>query len=295
MAIFRPVQTEFWTDVKVSEDMTPEDKLFMVYLLTNPHTTQLGVYEITPKIIAFEIGFSVESARALLDRFENHHKLIKYNKETREIAIKNWGKYNLTRGGKPIEDCLKKEIDKVKDLTLVKFILERTENEKLVEKISFYAGFDDTSTIRGTSRGQKEEEKEKEKEEKEKKEEKEYIVEIVNYLNDTCGSSYRSSTKKTQSFIKTRLNEKFTIDDFKKVIDVKHAEWTGTSQAKYLRPETLFGTKFEGYLQQWELWKNGKTRGRNERPYEESGSYVPEEARRGIQPTDNRGFAKTIG
>ncbi|EOA3903587.1 conserved phage C-terminal domain-containing protein [Bacillus cytotoxicus] len=243
MAIYRPVQTDFWTDVKVSEDMTPEDKLFMVYLLTNPHTTQLGVYEITAKIIAFEIGLSIESARALLDRFENHHKLIKYNKKTREIAIKNWGKYNLTRGGKPIEDCLKKEVDKVKDLSLVKFILERTENKKLAEKISIYAGFDDTSTSRkyiATIRGQKE--KEKEKEEK-------YIVEIVNYLNITCKKNYRTSTKKTRKFIKARLSEGYTKDDFKKVIDIKKSHWFGDPKMdEYLRPETLFGTKFESYL-----------------------------------------------
>ncbi|MFI8707115.1 conserved phage C-terminal domain-containing protein [Bacillus sp. NPDC077411] len=242
MAIFRPVQTDFWTDVKVSEDMTPEDKLFMVYLLTNPHTTQLGVYEITPKIIAFEIGVSIESARALLDRFENHHKLIKYNKKTREIAIKNWGKYNLTRGGKPIEDCLKKEIDKVKDLSLVQFILEKTENEKLVEKISVYAGFDDTSTIRGTSRGQKEEEKEEEKEKK-------YIVEIVNYLNTACEKNYRTSTKKTRTLIKARLAEDYTVADLKKVIDIKKSHWFKDPKwDEYLRPETLFGTKFESYL-----------------------------------------------
>ncbi|WNN20055.1 DnaD-like helicase loader [Bacillus phage FI_KG-Lek] len=53
MALFRKVHTEFLDRRKVSEDMTSEDKLFMVYLLTNPHTTQLGVYEITPKMIAF--------------------------------------------------------------------------------------------------------------------------------------------------------------------------------------------------------------------------------------------------
>lgn len=233
MALFRKVHTEFWTDVKVSEDMTPEDKLFMVYLLTNPHTTQLGVYAITPKLIGFEMGVSVESARALLDRFENHHQLIKYNKDTREIVIKNWGKYNLTRGGKPIEDCLKKEIDKVKDISLIHFVLEGTENEVLANKISVYAGFDDTLTLRGTSRGQ----------------EKEYIAEIVNYLNTTCGKAYRTSTKKTQILIKARLKEGYTVDDFKKVIDIKKSHWfKDTNMDEYLRPETLFGTKFESYL-----------------------------------------------
>lgn len=47
MAIFRQVHTSFWNDVKVQEDFTPEDKYFFLYLLTNPQTKQIGVYQIT--------------------------------------------------------------------------------------------------------------------------------------------------------------------------------------------------------------------------------------------------------
>ena len=74
------------------------------------------------------------------------------------------------------------------------------------------------------------------------------IKDIVDYLNQKAGTGYKASTPKTQSLIKTRLKEGFTVDDFKKVIDNKVAEWKGTDMAQYLRPETLFGTKFEGYL-----------------------------------------------
>jgi uncharacterized phage protein (TIGR02220 family) len=75
--------------------------------------------------------------------------------------------------------------------------------------------------------------------------------EIVDYLNQKAGTSYRASGKKTQSLIKARYNESFKLDDFKKVIDNKVAEWKSDSNmAKYLRPETLFGTKFESYLNQ---------------------------------------------
>lgn len=101
---------------------------------------------------------------------------------------------------------------------------------------------------------------------------KEYIVEIVNYLNDVCGSSYRSTSKKTQSLIKTRLIEGFTVDNFKTVIDTKAKEWLRTEQAKYLRPETLFGTKFEGYLQQGKVeGKRGSSKGNrySKDPFEE--------------------------
>lgn len=88
---------------------------------------------------------------------------------------------------------------------------------------------------------------------------KEYIpyVEIVNYLNDVANTSYRASTKKTQQLIKSRWNEGFRLDDFKKVIDIKVSEWLNDSKMnKFLRPETLFGTKFESYLNQKDGVKN---------------------------------------
>ena len=72
--------------------------------------------------------------------------------------------------------------------------------------------------------------------------------EIVDYLNQNTGSKYRSSGAKTKSLIKARTNEGFSLDDFKTVIEKKAKEWSGTTMEKYLRPETLFGTKFEGYL-----------------------------------------------
>ena len=77
------------------------------------------------------------------------------------------------------------------------------------------------------------------------------IVEIVDYLNLKCNTKYKASTNKTQSMIRARIKEKFTVADFKKVIDIKAAEWGNDEKMKkYLRPETLFGTKFESYLNQ---------------------------------------------
>lgn len=166
MAKYRHVQTSFWSDARVSEEMTPEDKYFYLYLMTNEHTKQIGVYQITRKQIAFELGYSIETVKALLERFISYHKLVMYNEETREICLVNWGKYNLNKGGKPIEDCIKKELKSIKDLSLVKMVLEKTENTLLVNKVSVYAGFDDTSHDTSTIRGQKEKEKEKEKEKK---------------------------------------------------------------------------------------------------------------------------------
>lgn len=71
---------------------------------------------------------------------------------------------------------------------------------------------------------------------------------IVDYLNSKAGTNYRATTPKTQKLINARMSEGFKVDDFKAVIDKKCADWLKTDMEKYLRPETLFGTKFEGYL-----------------------------------------------
>lgn len=80
--------------------------------------------------------------------------------------------------------------------------------------------------------------------------------EIINYLNEKADKSYRTSTKKTQTLIKARWNEGFRLDDFKKVIDTKVSQWKHDPKMNtYLRPETLFGTKFEGYLNEQPIVK----------------------------------------
>lgn len=71
---------------------------------------------------------------------------------------------------------------------------------------------------------------------------------VIDYLNKKASTNYRATTKNTQSFINARVKEGYTVEDFKKVIDSKSREWLGTDFEKYLRPATLFGTKFENYL-----------------------------------------------
>ena len=74
------------------------------------------------------------------------------------------------------------------------------------------------------------------------------IKEIISYLNQKARTNYKPTTKATQKHINARLNEGYTVEDFKKVIDTKCSEWLNTDYSKYLRPETLFGNKFESYL-----------------------------------------------
>ena len=78
--------------------------------------------------------------------------------------------------------------------------------------------------------------------------EKEIYNNVVSYLNQKAGTNYRPGSKKTHTCIHARIAEGFKEEDFKTVIDKKCGEWIGTEWEKFLRPETLFGTKFESYL-----------------------------------------------
>lgn len=82
------------------------------------------------------------------------------------------------------------------------------------------------------------------------KERKENIESVVRYLNLTLGTKYRATTQSIVKHINARFEEGYTLDDFFDVIENKYAEWYGTEMEKYLRPDTLFGTKFDIYLNQ---------------------------------------------
>lgn len=80
--------------------------------------------------------------------------------------------------------------------------------------------------------------------------------EAVDYLNEKAGTKYKSSSKNTTKHIRARINDGYTLEDFKTVIDKKCSEWLNTDMEKYLCPETLFGSKFEKYLNQKIIHKN---------------------------------------
>lgn len=76
----------------------------------------------------------------------------------------------------------------------------------------------------------------------------EAVTEIIDYLNERAHKNYKPNSKTTRRHINARLTEGYTVSDFKLVIGKKCSEWLGTDMEQYLRPETLFGSKFEGYL-----------------------------------------------
>ena len=138
MGLKRIVSTDFWTDGKV-DDFTPEDKYFMLYLLTNPCSSLLGIYEISIKQAAFQMGYSPETVVGLIDRFQNKYGVILYSKRTSEIAIKNYLRHGIVKGGKPIADCLISDINRVKDKDVFEHVINYKDlNPTVLRVISNY-------------------------------------------------------------------------------------------------------------------------------------------------------------
>jgi hypothetical protein len=149
MAIFRKIHTSFWSDSFVSE-LENDYKLFYIYLMTNERTRQCGVYEITKKQIAFDLGYSIDKVSKLLTYFINRSK-IKYNEKTNEIALGNWLKYNSSTSPK-VQSCINKEFSLVKDTLLIEYVKsmdtqsqeeqeEEQEEEQIIEGVFSFNEF----------------------------------------------------------------------------------------------------------------------------------------------------------
>ena len=111
---------------------------------------------------------------------------------------------------------------------------------------------------------------------------------VIEHLNSKAGTKYRASAQATQRHIKARIAEGFTLDDFKTVIDKKCAEWLSSDMAKYLRPETLFGSKFESYLNA--PVGNSKPNGSNDNLYRNK--VLNEEEKEEAMKMNERTFAR---
>lgn len=127
MAIYRSVALSFWTDAKVEDDFTPEDKYFYLYLITNPHTSICGCYEISKRALERETGYTWETVNRLLDRMQNFHNVIGYDDSTKEVLIYNWGKYNWG-GSSQVKRAVMKSIEHIKNEEFKKYVLNAVEN-----------------------------------------------------------------------------------------------------------------------------------------------------------------------
>jgi hypothetical protein len=152
MAIYRQVHTSFWQDQFVLS-LTPEEKYFYLYLMTNSKTKQCGIYELPLQVAQIETGYNRETVMKLIQKFIEHGKVM-FDWETNEVALKNWTKYNPDKNPK-IKACVLKELKSVKNILLIPYVYP-------IDRVS-----------------QQEEEQEKEEEEEKKSKS------IVNVTKDT--------------------------------------------------------------------------------------------------------------
>ena len=135
MAIYRNIQMSFWTDAKIADTFTPDEKLMYLYFLTNPHTNLCGCYEISSRQIAFEIGYKRDQVEKLIQSLQEK-RVIVYSTDSRELLLVNWHKYNWTSSEK-LKKPLREEVKKVK----------RPEFRKYLERILY--GIDTVSDDEG--------------------------------------------------------------------------------------------------------------------------------------------------
>ena len=123
MALYRTVSVGFWSDSKVMDEFTPEDRYFYLYLFTNPHTNLCGCFEISFSQMVLELGYEKSSIENLLRRFETVHNVLRYSEETKEILLLNWHKYNWTSSAK-YRKRLIDEAEMIKDPDFQLYITE---------------------------------------------------------------------------------------------------------------------------------------------------------------------------
>lgn len=257
MAKYRSIQTSFWSDSKIVDDFTPEDRYFYLYLLTNEKSNQLGCYEISKNQMCRDTGYNLETIEKLLHRFEDIHDVISYDNDTKEIFIKNWYKYNWLNSWKT-KICIDKEFDSVK-------------SQKIIDEISpLYAPY-----MPQASNKKKNNNKKNNKNKNKKKNKKDILSsklddpdlifsEIINCFNK-IGIKEDSftknkvefkfkNTKGTQNLIKNILENGYTKDDIMDVIYLKYDQWIENNDKNkkdmttYFRPSTILGDKFDEYF-----------------------------------------------
>jgi hypothetical protein len=120
----RMIDTNLWNNEDIIEYFTSEDKYFWLYLLTSPHNNICGVFKNSPTLIARDMGLHKDTIVNLLYRFENIHKLVYCDKETNEILILNWYKWNWTKS-QDLMKTINKQMNEIKSNKIIELLKER--------------------------------------------------------------------------------------------------------------------------------------------------------------------------
>ena len=235
--------------IKLIEQMPEADTILVIWikLLSQAGKTNASGYiflseniPYTEEMLATIFNRPLNTVRLALDTLKSFG-MIDIDDDS-FISIANWEKHQNIDGLNKIREQTRKRVAKHR---------ERKQIEAPKKEVT------DNVTLRNATEEELELEVEVDK----------YVVEkldsdysiIVSYLNKKANKHFRDTTRKTRSLINARKNEGFNVDNFKIVIDKKTSEWLNDAEMnKYLRPETLFGTKFESYLNQETITNTSK-------------------------------------
>ena len=245
----RIIYTKFWCDNYIST-LTHKEKLAFLYFITNEKVNICGIYELPDKYIKVDLDITQEELDRIKEKFMKDNKFMFIDGWIKIVNFEIYNKFEGDRNEKAKEKELalipKEIIEYVYSIDRVSDFDDTLNNHKSIINNQYrgdYKGGDNGKEINANINLINDDINSQTK--------TKYtypIEEIISYLNEKAGTNYKPTTKKTQDFIKARFNEGFNIDDFKTVIDKKVNSWAGTEWEKFIRPETLFGTKFESYL-----------------------------------------------
>lgn len=273
MTEWRKVHTRFWRDPEIL-DMTPEDKLFYLYLLTNANTTVCGCYELPSKITATELGYSLETVNQLIERFMQYGK-IAYDYDTQEVLVLNWLKYNPPQNRAWAKKIYQRDVENIKSPRFRKAVNETANGTVEAPEQNYGTAITDslrsnygatTEQLRSNYGIDLDIDKDRDVDQNPMSG-KPDAWPIIEHLNKLTGKQFRNS-KASLKHLNARLRDGATPEDCRLVIEHKVAEWLHSDEMRqYLRPVTLFRSeKFDGYLMAARDWdKRGRPSGNGKR------------------------------
>ncbi len=239
---YQKIHAQIWHDEKFIS-LTDDAKYLFLYILTSPHNNSLGVYVLPPQYAAADLGWTEKRLREPFQELLAKG-LILYDERVKLVCIKNHLKHNVIENENqakaaakiftslpksPLYSHIMEPLAKPFHKPLRELFMERYAEPETKTEIKTEAKEKDILSGKPAS-------------------------EVVAYLNHVLGTDYKTTIRKTREIVHARLKEGFTVEDFKTVINRKARKWRGDPKmAEYLRPITLFGTKFESYLNEQEV------------------------------------------
>lgn len=248
---YQKIHSQIWNDEKFTTLSPTQQRLFL-YILTCPHGNLIGMYVLKPGYACDDLKCSAKDFEKDLNKIIEKG-LIAYDKSVSLILVKRYLKHNPITNPNQVKAAKKMICELPKSVLFHEFmevlpevlkeelreVLSKQEQVLILSSGSYSGSYSGSSSVpvpgieEGGAGGNEPEE----------------LTEIIDHLNLRTRKSYKTSSRKTSALIKARMNEGFTVDDFKRVIDNQTVKWLNDPKmCEYLRPETLFGTKFESYL-----------------------------------------------